>query len=210
MKKWPFKISVFALPLFLFLVSCSLSTFEAGREIMSGRDALLLGNPQAALPSFEAISQANPDYINCINLFCVGIWTYLGRTQHEIGKNEWALASPMKGKRRHRGDRFNQIYLGLVKARTGKIEEGKAELDVGLEALHNWLANLWRQLDGDLWDTRGLLRKVIVDIRNQLQSDRISWDRVDQSVRQLALEFEEEGRGVLDDKDVDARPLLES
>lgn len=210
MKKWPFKISVCATLIFLFLVSCSPSTFEAGSEIMSGRDALLLSNPQAALPSFEAISQANPDYINCINLFCVGIWTYLGRTQHEIGKNEWALASLKRGKGRHRGDRFNQIYLGLVKARTGQIKEGKAELDAGLEVLHTWLDNLWKQRDGDLWDTRGLLRKAIVDIRDKLQSDRVSWERVDESVRRLALEFEEEGRDVLDDKQSELQPLLDS
>ena len=60
---------------------------------MEGRTALWDGNPQAALPNFESISQSHPDYINCINLFCVGIWTYLGRTQHELEKNEQALQS---------------------------------------------------------------------------------------------------------------------
>ena len=210
MKNQPFKISICAISIFLFLMSCSPSTFKADREIMSGRDALLQGNPQGALPSLETISQASPDYINCINLFCVGIWTYLGRTQHELGKNEWALASLLKGKDRHRGDRFNQIYLGLVKARTGQIKEGKVELDAGLEALHSWLDNLWKTRDGQFWDPRGLLRKAIVDIRGQLQSDRVDWNRVDRSIRRLALNFEQEGRGVLDDKDVDAGPLLDS
>jgi len=52
------------MPMFLFLMSCGPSTFEAERKIISGRDALLLGNPQAALQNFEAISQASPDYIN--------------------------------------------------------------------------------------------------------------------------------------------------
>jgi len=64
MKKWRFKVSVFAMPIFLFLMSCGPSTFEAERKIISGRDALLLGNPQAALQNFEPISQASPDYIN--------------------------------------------------------------------------------------------------------------------------------------------------
>ncbi len=210
MKNQPFKISICAMSIFLFLMSCSLSTFKAEREILSGRDALLQGNPQGALPSLETISKDTPDYINCINLFCVGIWTYLGRTQHELGKNEWALASLLKGKDRHREDRFNQIYLGLVKARTGQIKEGKAELDAGLKALHIWLDNLWKTHDGQFWDLRGLLRKAIVDIRDRLQSDRINWNRVDESVRRLALNFEQEGRGVLDDKDVDAGPLLDS
>ncbi len=41
MKNQPFKIGVCALPVFLFVMSCAPSIFEAGREIMSGRDALL-------------------------------------------------------------------------------------------------------------------------------------------------------------------------
>ena len=41
MKNQPFKIGVCALPVFLFVISCAPSIFEAGREIMSGRDALL-------------------------------------------------------------------------------------------------------------------------------------------------------------------------
>ncbi len=55
------------------------------------------GNSKAALPKFEAISYANPNYMYCINLFCVGIWTYLGRTYHEIGDNIRRSKASIKG-----------------------------------------------------------------------------------------------------------------
>ncbi len=69
----PPKISVGAMFILFFLISCTTSTFQAGSDIMKGRDALLDSNPKAALPKFEAISQSNPNYIYCIILFCVGI-----------------------------------------------------------------------------------------------------------------------------------------
>ena len=90
-------------------------------------------------------------------------------------------------------------------ARTGQIKEGKAELDAGLEALHTWLDNLWKTRDGQFWDTRSVLRKAIVEIQGRLKTDR-----VDERVKRLALQFEEEGRHVLDDKQIDRQPLLDS
>jgi len=84
----PLKLGLCAMSFLFFLISCAP---EVGRQIMTGRTALMNGNSKAALPKFEAISQSNPNYIYCINLFCVGIWTYLGRTYHEIGDNYKAI-----------------------------------------------------------------------------------------------------------------------
>ena len=202
MRNLSFKTSVCSM-LFLFILASQTSTAFAarvGRNIMRGRDALLDGNPQAALPNFESIAQSNPNYNNCIHIFCVGIWTYLGRTQHELGKNEQALQSLMQGKGRHRTDRFNQIYLGLVKARTGQTKEGTTELDAGLTTLHSWLANLTPAQDGDLWDPTGRLKQGILNTRELLRADTIDWDRVDRDIRKLAVNFEQEGRDVLDER----------
>jgi len=137
---------------------------------MKGRDALLNFNPKAALPNFEAIAQSNPNYINCAQGFCVGIWTYLGRTYHELGNNQKALESLNKGKGRYYSDSFNKIYLGLVMAQTGQIQEGKVELDAGLEALGDWLA----AFAGKYWDPSGNLQKGIADTRTLLQGGLIS------------------------------------
>ena len=215
----PLKISVCSLLLLFFLINYPLSTcgwgqvvylgkdrsiFSDGRHIMKGRDALLNFNPKAALPNFEAIAQSNPNYINCAQGFCVGIWTYLGRIYHELGNNQKALENLNKGKGRYYSDSFNKIYLGLVMAQTGQIQEGKVELDAGLEALGAWLSSFaGRGSTGRYWDPSGKLQKAIADTRNLLQGAKINWDKVNDYVRWLGVNFEEEVRDVASDKQRD-------
>ncbi len=171
---------------------------------MKGRDALLQGNPKAALPNFEALAQSNPNYINCAEDFCVGIWTYLGRTYHELGNNQQALESLKKGRGLHRRDRFNKIYLGLVMALTGQTQEIKVELDAGLKALGDWLAAFAGSgITGQYWDPSGNLQKGIADTRALLQGGLINWDKVNDYVRWLGVNFEQEVREVRSDKQWD-------
>ncbi len=199
----PLKISVCSM-LFLFFLASQTSTafgFGEGRKIMRGRDALLDGNSKAALPKFEAIAQSNPNYINCAQSLCIGIWTYLGRTYHEVGNNQKALESLKKGKGRHRRDRFNKIYLGLVMAQTGQTKEGTAELDAGLKALGAWLSGFaGRGLTGQYWDPGGNLQKAIADTQNLLQGDKINWDKVNKDDNWLGVNFEQEVGDVRQDK----------
>jgi len=219
----PLKISVCSLLLLFFLINYPLSTcgwgftaqvvyldtvgsiFSDGRHIMKGRDALLDSNPKAALPNFEAIAQSNPNYLNCAQGMCIGIWTYLGRTYHELGNNQKALESLNKGKGRYFSDRFNKVYLGLVMAQTGQTQEGKVELDAGLEALGDWLSNYaGRGITGRYWDAGGNLQKAIADTRNLLQGDKINWDKVNKDVHWLGVNFEQEVRDVDRDKENDS------
>ncbi len=204
----PLKISVCSM-LFLFFLASQTSTafgFGEGRKIMRGRDALLDSIPKAALPNFEAIAQSNPNYVNCAQGLCIGIWTYLGRTYHEVGNNQKALESLKKGKgRHHQPDRFNKIYLGLVMAQTGQTKEGTAELDAGLEAMGAWLSSYaGRGSTGQYWDPSGNLQKAIADTRNLLQGDKINWDKVNKDVRWLGVNFEQEVRDVDRDKNIDS------
>ncbi len=210
MNNQPFKISVCAMLFLFFLINYPSSTFASifsnGRHIMKGRDALFQGNPKAALPNFEAIAQSNPNYINCAEDFCVGIWTYLGRTYHEVGNNQKSLESLKKGKGRHRRDRFNKIYLGLVMAQTGQTKEGTAELDAGLKALGAWLSSFaGRGSTGQYWDPSGNLQKAIADTRNLLPGDEINWHKVNKDVQWLGVNFEQEVRDVRSDKESDRR-----
>ena len=204
----PLKISICSILLLSLLINYPSSTFGSvfseGREIMKGRDALLVGNHKAALPNFEAIAQSNPNYINCAQGLCIGIWTYLGRTYHELGNNQKALESLKKGKSRHSSDRFNKIYLGLVMDQTGQTKEGTAELDAGLKALGAWLSSFaGRGLTGQYWDPDGNLQKAIADTRNLLQGDKINWDKVNKDVHWLGVNFEQEVRDVHRDKQYD-------
>jgi len=204
----PLKVSIWSILLLVFLINYPSSTFGSifsdGRHIMKGRDALLDSNPKAALPNFEAIAQSNPNYLNCAQDFCVGIWTYVGRTNHELGNNQKALESLKKGKGRHWQDRFNKIYLGLVMAQTGQTQEGKVELDGALKALGDWLAAFaGRGSTGQYWDPTGNLQKGIADTRNLIQGEKINWDKVNENVRWLGVDFEQEVRDVRQDKEDD-------
>jgi len=197
----PLKISVWSILLLVFLVNYPSSTFGSifsdGRHIMKGRDALFQGNPKAALPNFEAIAQSNPNYINCASEFCIGIWTYLGRTYHEVGNNQQALESLKKGKGLHGSDRLNEVYLGLVMAQTGQTREGTAVLDAGLKNLGTWLAAFaGRGITGQYWDPSGNLQKGIADTRTLLQGEKINWDKVNENVQWLGVNFEQEVRDV--------------
>jgi len=197
----PLKISVCSILLLFFLINYPSSTFGSifsdGRHIMKGRDTLFQGNPKAALPNFEAIAQSNPNYINCAQGLCIGIWTYLGRTYHELGNNQKALESLKKGQGRHWQDRFNKIYLGLVMAQTGQTQEGKVELDAGLKTLGAWLSSFaGRGFTGQYWDPSGNLQKAIADTRNLLPGDKINWDKVNKDVHWLGVNFEQEVRDV--------------
>ncbi len=164
---------------------------------MSGRNYLLIGNPEAALPNFQAIALSDPNYINCAERFCVGIWTYLGRTYHELGNNQQALKSLKRGRGLHGTDRLNRIYLGLVMAKTGQTREGTAELDAGLKVLGTWLGGFaGRGTTGRYWDPGRRLQRGIADTQALLQADRIDWNRVNRDVHWLALNFEQEVRDV--------------
>ena len=197
MKSKLVKVGVCALPILFFWISCTPTAFRAGREIMKGRTALLEGNPKSALPNFEAIAQSDPNFISCSVQFCIGIWTYLGRTYHELGENQKALESLKKGKGRDQRDRFNKIYLGLVMAQTGQTKEGTAELKSGLEELGSWLAGFaGRGATGGYWDPSGDLKNAIADTRNLLRGDKINWDKVNEDVQGLGVKFEQETRDV--------------
>ncbi|NIO08085.1 MAG: hypothetical protein GTO40_08820 [Deltaproteobacteria bacterium] len=189
--------------LFVFFSHVSVASgASVGRNIMSGRTALLQGNPQAALPHFEAIARSNPNYVNCAEELCIGVWTYLGRTQHELGENQQAQESLKKGVGRDARDRFNKVYLGLVRAQTGQEKEGQVELDDGLKVLGDWLAGFaGRGSTGQFWDANGVLQRSIANIRGMLKTGPVDWNRVNQEIQSLSVEFEQEARDVRDEKD---------
>ena len=183
-----------------FLGSCV--SLQVGRELQGGRTALRLGNPEAAVPHFEAVSRLNPDYITHFTLLDVGIWTYLGRAYYEAGKKEQALASFKQAKARHSEDYFARIYLGLAMSQNGQRREGTAELDAGLEKLGVWLDTLpGRAQDGQYWDPGGHLQRGIAETRGLLQAERIDWARVDENVQWLGVNFDEEIEEVRREKD---------
>jgi len=68
----------------------------------------------------------------------------------------------------------------------------------------DWLAAFAGRGDtGQYWYPSGNLQKGIADTRNLLQGDSINWDKVNDNVQWLGVNFEQEVRDVRSDKQRD-------
>ena len=196
--KFVSKYAVSFLILF-FLSSCA--TLQVSTNVQSGRKALKQDQPKEALTHFEAAARVNPNYTTRFTLLNTGIWTYVGRAYYEAGEKEKALESLKRAKKSSSRDYFASIYLGLVMAQNGRRKAGITELQSGLKGLGNWLDNItWEGVDGQYWDPDGHLKKGIVQTQGLLREENINIAKVNENVRWLGKEFEEEIEEVKDDK----------
>ena len=69
------------LSLILFLVGCA-----AAGQVQSGRQALLINQPEDALAYFQQVAQSDPNYIFQSVTYREGIWAYVGRSQYSLGR----------------------------------------------------------------------------------------------------------------------------
>ncbi len=191
----------YIMPFFVLIFLSSCATVQVSKNVQSGRRALKLNEPKEALTHFEAAARVNPNYTTRFTLLNTGIWTYVGRAFYELGEKEKALASLKRAKESFSGDYFASIYLGLVMAQNGRRREGIAVLESGLKGLGNWLDNItWQGFDGQYWDPDGHLKKGILQTQELLREEIINIAKVDENVRWLGREFEEEIEDVRDDK----------
>ena len=183
----------YAVPVFglFFLSSCA--TIQVSREVQSGRSALKLNQPKAALAHFEAAAAQDPNYTTRFTLLNTGIWTYVGRAYYAIGEKEKALASLKRAKESSSDDYVGRIYLGPVMAQTGNTRDGKAELEAGLKGLADWLESLpGTGRKGERWDPDHRIADGISQTRKMLQEERPDWQGIAANVEWLGRELEEE------------------
>ncbi len=178
--------------LFLFLSGCA--SLEVAREVQSGRVAMQLGNPEAAIPHFEAAARLNPDYITDFTLADIGIWTYLGRAYYDANDMGKARDSLRRARDRHGDDDyFARIYLGLVLTQNGARKEGLAEMEQGLKGLQLWLETIpGRDADGQFWDAGHYLTNTAGETLAMLQGEEINWQAIRDNVVWLGDKFDEE------------------
>ena len=147
----------------ILLSSCA--GFQAAGQVQSGRRALLINQPENALPYFQQVAQNHPDYIYNQQMFREGIWTYVGRTEYAIGRLSEARQSLERALSVYKDDILARIYLGLTLLRTGNDSRGLRELESGLKTLHDWL---------DYMNARDPLRAYwdpSRDIRKEIEND---------------------------------------
>jgi len=186
---------------FLLIFAGGCATIQVSREVQSGRSALKLTQPKAALTHFEAAAAQDPNYTTRFTLLTTGIWTYVGRAFYAIGEKDKALASLKRAKESSSDDYIGRIYLGLVMAQTGNTRGGKAELEAGLKGLAAWLESLpGSGLEGELWDPGQRIANGISELLKMVQVERPDWQGIANNVEWLGMELEEEIENVKDDK----------
>jgi tetratricopeptide (TPR) repeat protein len=148
------------LSLILFLVGCA-----AAGQVQSGRQALLINQPEDALAYFQQVAQSDPNYIFQSVTYREGIWAYVGRSQYSLGRLTEARRSLEKAVSIYPDDYLARIYLGLTLMRSGEDSSGFKELGSGMRGLYDWLEYKNRTMPFTaFWDPRG-------EIRSELQKD---------------------------------------
>jgi len=149
--------------LIFLLTGCA--AYQIAGQVQSGRQALLINRPEEALAYFQQAAQSNPNYIFESGLYKEGIWTYVGRSQYNLGRLAEARQSLEKALSIYPDDYLARIYLGLTLLRTGEDSRGLKELENGMKGLYDWLEYMNRTLPfSSFWDP-------LREIRSELEKD---------------------------------------
>jgi len=144
----------------LLLAGCT--AFTTGTQVQSGRRALLVNDPEGALPYFLEAAQNDPSYVYRSVYFHEGIWTYVGRTQYATKRYAEARRSLERALSLDRDDLLARLYLGLTLARSGEGARGAKEILAGMKGIYDWLEYMQRSRPfEDYWDPLREIRKAI-------------------------------------------------
>jgi tetratricopeptide (TPR) repeat protein len=187
---------------FLSLSGCVAMQVE--REVQSGRTALRLNNPKAAIPHFEVAAGLAPDYLSNFSPLQISIWTYIGRAYYEAGDRTKALESFKRARERYSDDYLARAYLGAIVTETGQRAEGVKEIEIGLSGLKTWLETLpGRSLDGKYWDPGRHMVNAMAETLSLLRAEKADWKQVGENVRWLGRNLDEEIEKARRDRDRD-------
>ena len=176
----------------LFLLS-SCASYEIAGQVQSGRRALLINNPEQALPYFQQAADSNPDYIFQSEFFREGIWTYVGRAQYATGRLEEARRSLERALSVYKDDYLARLYLGLTLARSDDRVTGLKEIESGMKGLRDWLdyANASRPFTA-YWDPQREIRSELEKDLAMIAGKDIDWPKLMESAEWIGQKMEDE------------------
>jgi len=96
----------------LFMAACA--TLESQSDFLSGRRALLRGEPDNALSFFDRVAQTNTGFVANSVSPRRSIWTYIGRAHYNAGRYTEAKAAFEKALSQLNDDYVARLYLGLA------------------------------------------------------------------------------------------------
>ena len=182
--------------LFLGLASIAfiLSACAAETKVQQGRMALLYGDPNAAIASFQSAAELDPNYFY-FSVFPQGIWTYVGRANYSAGRYPEARQALERAVSLHQEDSMAKLYLGLTLSRSGDRQSGLKEIEGGLRGLHEWLdyANQYAAFSyGQYWDPTNEIRSEIQNSLGMISGKEIDLQKLIASGEWVGRKMEEE------------------
>jgi tetratricopeptide (TPR) repeat protein len=83
-------------------------------DFLTGRRALLRGEPENALAYFDRVAQSNPAFVSDSVAPPKSIWTYVGRSHYNSGRYDAAQSAFEKALAQRSDDHVARMYLGLT------------------------------------------------------------------------------------------------
>ena len=123
----------------LICLSAGCASYQVAGQLQTGRQALLINQPETALAYFLEAAKRDPDYVYQSMYFREGIWTYVGRSEYVLGRYNEARPSLERALAKDRDDNLARLYLGLTLARSGDTARGIKEIESAMKAIHDWL-----------------------------------------------------------------------
>jgi tetratricopeptide (TPR) repeat protein len=184
---WPFKKTPAAIV--FFLSACAVET-----KVQQGRMALLYGDPEVALGSFQSAAELDPNHFY-FSVFPQGIWTYVGRANYATGRYAEARQALERAVSLHQEDGMAKLYLGLTLTRSGDRPRGLKEIESGLRGLHEWLdyVNQYAAFSyGQYWDPTNEIRSEMKNSLAMISAKEIDWQKLIASGEWVGRKMEEE------------------
>jgi tetratricopeptide (TPR) repeat protein len=173
----------------LFISACAAQT-----NVQQGRMALLYGDPNAAIVSFQSAAALDPNHLY-FSVFPQGTWTYLGRAYYIAGKYPEARQALERAISLHKDDNMAKLYLGLTLTRSEDRQRGLKEIESGLRGLHDWLdyVNQYAAFSyGQYWDPVREIRTEIQNTLTMISGRNIDWQKLIASGEWVGRKMEEE------------------
>jgi tetratricopeptide (TPR) repeat protein len=96
------------------LLPIACATVTSQTDFLSGRRALLVGEPDNALSYFVRVAQSNPEFVTSSVSPRRSIWTYIARAHYNSGRYAEAKSAAEKALSYVSDDYIGRLYLGLT------------------------------------------------------------------------------------------------
>ena len=174
-----------------FLSACT--TMQTGSAFQAGRRALIAGDDEAALASFQTVAESNPNFV-----FTTGssprqsIWSFVGRAQYLTDQFPQARQSLERALSGDREENIARLYLGLTLIQEGDRQRGLKEIESGMRGIDSFLNNIQRTSVGQFWDPNRDIRSAIQYNLEKISGEGLNWPQLIASTERIAFQMERE------------------